>query len=102
MYSTYSSTMDWFVVSHGKPWETDGLRPCTGPAVPGALQGEILCEFQVLEAWDTGHKKSPGELALFSSNMAILLVLNVGNGWVAGVAGIINSYCGSFPKIPYV
>jgi len=63
---------------------------------------QILCEFQVLEAWDTGHKKSPGELALFSSNMAILLVLNVGNGWVAGVAGIINSYCGSFPKIPYV
>ena len=41
MYSTYSSTMDWFVVSHGKPWETDGLRPCTGPAVPGALQGEM-------------------------------------------------------------
>ena len=50
---------------------------------------------------------------IWGMNIHNLLVLNVGNGWVAegcwglwrllGVAGfIIHSDCGSFPKIPSV
>ena len=44
------------------------------------------------------HARGLGDLFQITFN---LLVLNVGNGWVAGMI-FLHSSCGSFPKIPCV
>ena len=60
---------------------------------------ECVAFLVIISCWVTCNH----QLGCCDYRICHLLVLNVGNGWVAGGCwDLFHSYCGSFPKIPYV
>ena len=77
------------------PWKLMILRSSPIDGFRFGAPGLHLCGHRVRHAATvTGNEYS----------VLGLLVLNVGNGWESGTGIMIDidSYCGSFPKIPYV